>query len=293
MNFHFSLQSIADTAIHPSASAPFMLIQSAVRFHPPPPAVKAAAGVRRGSTLTAGDWTELQPPDNNNNNHQRAAGGKARRPDVRQLFGGSGSVDELIDESLRKEQLLKTLLLTTAQPTPRGDDVIDVRADDVMTTTAPSTPSSTHSPSDPGICMDSGSDDPATCIDEDSGSEDPVTDSAGDDDSHRNEDPAPKDLNVETGSDSAHSPSSSVSSPPASPAGSLSGFEEAVSLAYIDESRTVHKYIASRGQREREQGWKFMGCSHCQELGPQASWLLIGCTRMNNKSEARLASCSS
>ena len=31
------------------------------------------------------------------------------------------------------------------------------------------------------------------------------------------------------------------------------GHEEAVSLAYIDESRTVHKYIASRGQREKEQ----------------------------------------
>ena len=27
------------------------------------------------------------------------------------------------------------------------------------------------------------------------------------------------------------------------------------------------------------QGWKFMSCSHCQELGQQASWLLIGCSR--------------
>ena len=27
------------------------------------------------------------------------------------------------------------------------------------------------------------------------------------------------------------------------------------------------------------QGWKFMSCSHCQELGQQANWLLIGCTR--------------
>ena len=28
---------------------------------------------------------------------------------------------------------------------------------------------------------------------------------------------------------------------------------------------------------------KFMTCSHCQELGQQASWLLIGCTRVNNQ----------
>ena len=34
------------------------------------------------------------------------------------------------------------------------------------------------------------------------------------------------------------------------------------------------------------QGWKFMSCSHCQELGQQASWLLIG-----PLSEARSASC--
>ena len=35
------------------------------------------------------------------------------------------------------------------------------------------------------------------------------------------------------------------------------------------------------------QGWKFMSCIHCQELCQQASWLLIGCTRVNNQSEAR------
>ena len=29
--------------------------------------------------------------------------------------------------------------------------------------------------------------------------------------------------------------------------------EEAVSLAHIDESKTMHSYIASRGQREREE----------------------------------------
>ena len=33
-----------------------------------------------------------------------------------------------------------------------------------------------------------------------------------------------------------------------------------------------------------EQGWKFMSCCHCQELGQQAIWLLIGCTRLNNHS---------
>ena len=35
------------------------------------------------------------------------------------------------------------------------------------------------------------------------------------------------------------------------------------------------------------QGWKLISCSHCQELCQQASWLLIGCTRVNNQSEAR------
>ena len=40
----------------------------------------------------------------------------------------------------------------------------------------------------------------------------------------------------------------------------------------------------------KEQGWKFTSCSHCQELGQQVSWLLIGCTRVNDQSEARSAS---
>ena len=30
------------------------------------------------------------------------------------------------------------------------------------------------------------------------------------------------------------------------------------------------------------QGWKFMSYSSCQELGQQASWLLIGYTGVNN-----------
>ena len=38
------------------------------------------------------------------------------------------------------------------------------------------------------------------------------------------------------------------------------------------------------------QGWKLMSRSHCQELGQQARWLLIGCSRVNKQSEARSAS---
>ena len=44
----------------------------------------------------------------------------------------------------------------------------------------------------------------------------------------------------------------------------------------------------SRIRRARDEN--LSSCSHCQELGQQASWLLIGCTRVNNQSEARLAS---
>ena len=35
------------------------------------------------------------------------------------------------------------------------------------------------------------------------------------------------------------------------------------------------------------QGWKFMSWSLSRELCQQASWLLIGCTRVNNQSEAK------
>ena len=39
------------------------------------------------------------------------------------------------------------------------------------------------------------------------------------------------------------------------------------------------------------QGRKLLSCSHRQkELSQQESWLLIGCTRVNNQSEARTAS---
>ena len=30
-------------------------------------------------------------------------------------------------------------------------------------------------------------------------------------------------------------------------------------------------------------GWKFMTCTHCQELRQQPNWLLIGCTRVTNQ----------
>ena len=30
------------------------------------------------------------------------------------------------------------------------------------------------------------------------------------------------------------------------------------------------------------QGWKFMSCSHCQKMCQQTSWLLIGCSSVNN-----------
>ena len=32
-----------------------------------------------------------------------------------------------------------------------------------------------------------------------------------------------------------------------------------------------------------KQGWKFMSCSHCQELCQQPSWHLISCTRVDNQ----------
>ena len=51
----------------------------------------------------------------------------------------------------------------------------------------------------------------------------------------------------------------------------------------------VDKALFCGGYAEN-QGWKSMSCSHCQELCQQASWLLIGCTRVNNQSEARSAS---
>ena len=47
--------------------------------------------------------------------------------------------------------------------------------------------------------------------------------------------------------------------------------------------------LHSEARLRVEQGWKFMSYSQCQELCQQASCLLIGCTRVNNQSEARSA----
>ena len=47
-------------------------------------------------------------------------------------------------------------------------------------------------------------------------------------------------------------------------------------------------YPRAASQERILQGWKSM--SHCQEFCQSASWLLIGCTRVNNQSEDRSAS---
>ena len=45
--------------------------------------------------------------------------------------------------------------------------------------------------------------------------------------------------------------------------------------------------VSMAGDGANIQGWKFMSCSHCQEVCQQVSWLLIGCTKVNNQSKAR------
>ena len=59
--------------------------------------------------------------------------------------------------------------------------------------------------------------------------------------------------------------------------------DDRVSLDILDR---VNAAIAAAVAADA-QGWKLMCCSHCQGLCQQASWLLIGCTRVNNQSEAR------
>ena len=56
--------------------------------------------------------------------------------------------------------------------------------------------------------------------------------------------------------------------------------------------RTSRDIAATLGCEDTDysQGRKFMSCSHRQELGQQASRLLIGCTKVNNQSEAWTAS---
>ena len=53
--------------------------------------------------------------------------------------------------------------------------------------------------------------------------------------------------------------------------------------------QTQHKTQAAILERV-PQGWKFISCSHSQELCQQTSWFLIGCTGVNNQSEARSGS---
>ena len=49
-------------------------------------------------------------------------------------------------------------------------------------------------------------------------------------------------------------------------------------------TQRVYQYLyAYDGEYGLTQGWKFMSSNHSQELCQQASWLLIGCTRVNNQ----------
>ena len=63
-----------------------------------------------------------------------------------------------------------------------------------------------------------------------------------------------------------------------------------ISCAVIDHrlgsqaERTIG--LGLRSLYRSVQGWKFMSC--CQEMCQQASWLLIGCTRVDNQSEAQV-----
>ena len=76
--------------------------------------------------------------------------------------------------------------------------------------------------------------------------------------------------------------------------GSLDGTKEEEATAKVAESIDDQWPLPVQvGQEPRggpAQGWKFMSCSHCQELCQQASWLPIDCTIVNNQSEARSAS---
>ena len=90
----------------------------------------------RRSTLT-GDWTELkeiQIATNDIMDCKRNCSSR-QRPHVRKIFERGGSL-----EQLNKDAFFNTLLLQTCPP---GKEEVSL----------------THSPSDPGICMDSGSGD--------------------------------------------------------------------------------------------------------------------------------------
>ena len=58
----------------------------------------------------------------------------------------------------------------------------------------------------------------------------------------------------------------------------------------VPQAESFIVYLTDPNWAIYTQGRKFMSCCHRQELGQQASWLLIGCTRVNNQSEARTAS---
>ncbi len=131
------------------------------------------------------------------------------------------------DLALDKGRMLASLLLKVCSPAPPPTPGADKLS-----------PANHHSPSDQGIYMDSGSDVVVAKTTKIPPAEGKLRGN-GSDSAHS----------------STHSPTSDSSSLSASTspeeASSLSllyemGGEEAVSLAYIDESKTVHKYIASR-----------------------------------------------
>ena len=45
---------------------------------------------------------------------------------------------------------------------------------------------------------------------------------------------------------------------------------------YLEKVQAIYDYNADKEDELTFQGWKLLSCSHCQELGKQASWLLIG-----------------
>ena len=73
----------------------------------------------------------------------------------------------------------------------------------------------------------------------------------------------------------------------------IRGFETVIDDISSQLDKREKAMQAARRRNERKltdlQGRKFMSCSHFQELCQQASWLLIGYTRVNNQSAARSA----
>ena len=57
--------------------------------------------------------------------------------------------------------------------------------------------------------------------------------------------------------------------------GSASRIQGTVAPGY-ESVRDMFAANFDKGYEEHSQGWKFMSCSHGQELCQQASWLLIG-----------------